>query len=403
MYSPSVTLEKGAYRMRAPPRPRATSLLNSKARVDVLATNRRHLAMLIVLLTSATLTCFGLAYYLYSTRWDTRAATIPHHITQADHPLQVLPYDPDGALDRFAPGAGDRFLSYLPHSGFHNQRIAFENALVLSRLLNRTLLVPPVRLGRKPLRYVKYDRLLQFLVRSGKEGLRHCARVPAHLFLPPECEDYFDYTHVPWHWLADLSEIKTQQNLIERWNMTDAWIRERLHIAKKDILKLEDSGPYDYRFLDTAADDAKTSNIRYLQSIDIPTLALSDARLIQIGTLFGSSRLRLRDPDNINIRREIRGSMAFYNDALSGPADAIHEALGGAYLGAHIRVGDGHFQADGEKNTRLIWWKLVSQVLKIQIADALALERSLSLDPLDDEALEPHNAPHHPRSTISHP
>jgi len=35
-----------------------------------------------------------------------------------------------------------KFLSYLPHSGFHNQRIALENALVLARLLNRTLLVP---------------------------------------------------------------------------------------------------------------------------------------------------------------------------------------------------------------------------------------------------------------------
>ncbi|KAL8284078.1 hypothetical protein RQP46_005191 [Phenoliferia psychrophenolica] len=37
-----------------------------------------------------------------------------------------------------------RYLSYLPHSGFHNQRIALTNAFVLSTLLNRTLLVPPI-------------------------------------------------------------------------------------------------------------------------------------------------------------------------------------------------------------------------------------------------------------------
>lgn len=40
-----------------------------------------------------------------------------------------------------------KFLSYVPHSGFHNQRIELENALTLSRLLNRTLLISNFRLG----------------------------------------------------------------------------------------------------------------------------------------------------------------------------------------------------------------------------------------------------------------
>lgn len=40
----------------------------------------------------------------------------------------------------------DRVITTLrPHSGLHNQRISFVNALVLSALLNRTLIVPPVR------------------------------------------------------------------------------------------------------------------------------------------------------------------------------------------------------------------------------------------------------------------
>jgi len=32
-----------------------------------------------------------------------------------------------------------RYLGYLPHSGYHNQRIAFQNALLLGKLLNRTV------------------------------------------------------------------------------------------------------------------------------------------------------------------------------------------------------------------------------------------------------------------------
>lgn len=45
------------------------------------------------------------------------------------------------------PDPSERYLAYAPHSGFHNQRIAFINALTLAKLLNRTLLVPPVILG----------------------------------------------------------------------------------------------------------------------------------------------------------------------------------------------------------------------------------------------------------------
>lgn len=40
-----------------------------------------------------------------------------------------------------------KYLTYLPHSGFHNQRIEMENALLLSYILNRTLLLPKANLG----------------------------------------------------------------------------------------------------------------------------------------------------------------------------------------------------------------------------------------------------------------
>lgn len=46
------------------------------------------------------------------------------------------------------PASEERYLSYNPHSGFHNQRIALTNAILLANMLNRTLLVPPVRLGK---------------------------------------------------------------------------------------------------------------------------------------------------------------------------------------------------------------------------------------------------------------
>lgn len=35
--------------------------------------------------------------------------------------------------------SSERFLGYLPHSGFHNQRMELQNALLLGKLLNRTV------------------------------------------------------------------------------------------------------------------------------------------------------------------------------------------------------------------------------------------------------------------------
>ncbi|GAA6031906.1 hypothetical protein JCM8097_003329 [Rhodosporidiobolus ruineniae] len=64
-----------------------------------------------------------------------------------------------GAADEMAVSAGspaakedeqddeERFLGYLPHSGFHNQRSALANALFLGLLLNRTVLLPPAWIG----------------------------------------------------------------------------------------------------------------------------------------------------------------------------------------------------------------------------------------------------------------
>ena len=40
---------------------------------------------------------------------------------------------------------GVKYLSYFPGGGgWNNQRIAFENAVVLAKLLNRTLIVHPL-------------------------------------------------------------------------------------------------------------------------------------------------------------------------------------------------------------------------------------------------------------------
>lgn len=63
--SPSVALEKGAYRMRAPPRrdPSIRRLSNARP----MDRSNAWMALLVVVLASATVTSFAAAYYLFTT------------------------------------------------------------------------------------------------------------------------------------------------------------------------------------------------------------------------------------------------------------------------------------------------------------------------------------------------
>jgi hypothetical protein len=368
-------MERGAYRTRAPLQrlPMRDIAGTSQPTVprrpkDNLVTNS-HLAMLVVLLAFSCLSCFGAAYYLFVTRWEASVSV----------PLEVADQQPQVVSIEFHQQAAvkddphEKYLTYLPHSGFHNQRIAFENALVLSRILNRTLLMPPIRLGDKPLRYVNFDALYQFIVLSDKHGLYHCSRVPSYVPTPLECLDYFGYTHITWDWLVNLTDVAMHQRLLQRWNMTDAWIREQLKMSEEDVLTIKDSTPYQYRFLDTLSDISPSSH-KFSESLYLPNLAMSTQRLLNFGTLFGSSRLRLKNATNICIRGNVRQSMSYSNPSLIRLATSMAKILGDPYLGAHVRLGDGEFRRNAEDNVRLIWWKLLHQVLEYTLEETSKLE-----------------------------
>ncbi|KAF5345365.1 hypothetical protein D9758_008502 [Tetrapyrgos nigripes] len=377
--SPSVYLEKGRYRIRNPaPKPEFRNVSQSSRIRSLSTSNDRNsifTAIIVILLAFACLTCFGAAYYLFTTRWDSASLASGSQPANTSI-LQVLELD-DARSKCPLVNPDTKFLAYLPHSGFHNQRIALENALTLSHMLNRTLLVPPARLGRKSLRYVNYDSLKTYVSLSGKEGLDHCSRLPSHINIPPECSDYFDYTHVSWEWLADLKVIKSQQKLIFRWNMTDGWVHDCLSINDSNTLTLRDTGRYHYRFLDTSTDASPVSH-KYQEDLHVSSLIHLHQPLLQIGTLFGTSRLRLQNSENIDVRRKVRESMSFANPVLLQVADAVHKALGGFYLGVHVRIGDGQFLIHSNDNVRLVWWRMMHEVLGFTIEDTLRLEKSFS-------------------------
>ncbi|EIW85243.1 hypothetical protein CONPUDRAFT_49190, partial [Coniophora puteana RWD-64-598 SS2] len=182
--------------------------------------------------------------------------------------------------------------------------------------------------------------------------------VPQNVHSPDECVDYSDYTFVPWQWLVDLSPLKSRVSLVPYWNVTEMWLAENLNVSKEDTLTLRDASPYDFRFVDYSNDRHLASG-KYHQSVEISGLQGASQRLIRLGSLFGSSRVHLRSKQNAMLRRDVRKSMAFASPALIKTADLIRDQLGGVFLGAHVRVGDGRFLQDAEETTRQIWWRLL--------------------------------------------
>jgi len=83
----------------------------------------------------------------------------------------------------------------------------------------------------------------------------------------------------------------------------------QINILEADTSTLQDSDPYNLRFLDTL-DDVSPIRDKYLYSIYIPALAQAPNRLLQVGALFGLSRLRLRKGASKSVRKDIRSGMA---------------------------------------------------------------------------------------------
>ncbi|KAI8992878.1 hypothetical protein BD414DRAFT_482552 [Trametes punicea] len=235
---------------------------------------------------------------------------------------------------------------------------------------------------------------------TSKAGYEYCQDITRYSpDIPSGCDDYLSYTHVSWEWLADLSDIKKEQRLLEGWNFTDAWLEDELGVSTGDIFYLKDTSRNEYSFQDFFSLEPPAR--KYSQSISIATLAQRPERLVQLGTLFGSSRLHLRSAANYNMRKHVRERMAFTNPYLVHAADAIRAALGGSYIGVHLRIGDGLFEWNAPENVRLSWWKLLHLVLGFSNEDILVLEQELLPD--DAEPEPPIIKPDIPAMRTAHP
>ena len=389
-----------------------------------------HPWMLILMLSFMSLISFGIAYYLFQNRSASLSIFSPDRFSDDKSKVNLKHCEPllgDSDFDScrnnsiFDPlplvesgsylaatnpsepfttsyplSSSTKYLAYLHHSGFNNQRISLENAFILAALLNRTLLLPPLRLGTPYIQHHQFDYLQMIHVLDQKTSLKHC--ITEKYKGRAECKNYDTWTHVSWRSIVDIQGLseKTGVNVVERWDFSTRFFDEVLNISTSPedeaIFYLKDTDPREFAFTDTPLPDGGsyksfmfTIPYEFLSSstpVRLPNNVLAapgKARLLHLGTLFGTTRLRLLSPSARTILRLVRSGMIISNEHLLSSARTIASILGDGYVGVHLRVGDGIFEENAWENVREIWWGVLTGLMGLGDRCVADLEDSLQL------------------------
>lgn len=288
----------------------------------------------------------------------------------------------------------NRYITYLPHSGFHNQRIALENALTLAYTLNRTLLIPPCFFGT-PIPYISSDKLTHRLTTAqSKLGLEHChQQKTSQSVLSRECLGSNNgITTIGWDQIINLksiSNIISIQDLPKGIYEANLLAKELKLNPKEDLYNLKDFKVYDYKYLisnEIPIQFDQTGLGKFGKWINVreefeKDLRVSSKGLVCLGSLFGTSRIKIdhHHPDSeqqdlMKTRRLIRKAMLpedSINGILKRRSREIIKSLGGhdQYWSVHIRLGDSIFRSESHLRAMKALEGLVTGPMNLTISE----------------------------------
>lgn len=264
-----------------------------------------------------------------------------------------------------------QYLSFENHSGFHNRKFArylqqsdngllsvlsvvterksLVNALVLSRLLNRTLLLPPARLGHA-IPWGPEPDLINKLVFSEecKNGLHPelpiASSTNSHLVAQKlECDDSNKWTYVGWSWLLS-PKLFEGRDIVDRWNSSRSWFETTIEdgglgLKPEEIHPFVDDDRRSYQIYDSK--DTPTQLDFFQTRIHLDDLLegpISEKRLLQFGSLFSGGRLVLTREENKKEYAETFNGVILENEGLEVISNEVRDRLG-SYVAVHARTG----------------------------------------------------------------
>lgn len=226
----------------------------------------------------------------------------------------------------------------MPHGGFHEQRVALENALLLAKILDRTLLLPPLFLSTHPTPYLPSRSLVKELQAKSKDDLKHCRDFRPTDTLPLECLDYLESTQLSWDYLVDIQGLKSGVRIVDRWDMSMSALRESFGITQKNMYFYHDTEAFEWRIYDNPSSTRALEG--YVKRLNVGELRRrTNARLIHFGSLFGRTRIWAEMKTTLEFGEFIKKRTLISNQAILDAADELVDKMGGEQSFVAVHVG----------------------------------------------------------------
>ncbi|CAB5215583.1 unnamed protein product [Rhizophagus irregularis] len=242
----------------------------------------------------------------------------------------------------------EKFLTYLPHSQFHNQLIELKNAIVLAYLTNRTLIIPPIihftrnfSIPYAPLNRL-YDRLNYY---ENIKRIRSSCNIKNS---KEEEEKRNDFSIEGLYKICNIPVNNVKETINDNFN--------ELLLNNENVFVLSQGkkakNRYYYRFFDTINKDNNYELINYESYYLINDLKKRKEKLIHTDSLFGSFRIDFKNENIIKWKSEMDRNFLISHPILLKVVNNIINKLGGfgTFLGVHVRTGDSIFK-ENIKNT----------------------------------------------------
>lgn len=228
----------------------------------------------------------------------------------------------------------EKYLTFMPHSGLHNQRIGLINALILAKALDRTLLLPDMNIGNavwwRPTPLADYR-------------LGECPSIKQRR--NSKCHDFNKYVPVSVETIFDLSAahaigIKT----LQRSSMLSSYYKDVLGASDDDVYHLEDNSRSSYRIYDSRDNQDNIRTFRY--RVELDDLRQRDEKVMVFGSLHYTLRIAMQDPKLVWLANYLREETSISHPTVIKQALSVLPLLGGPgqFVGVHLRQGDGFFK-----------------------------------------------------------
>ncbi|RIB15515.1 hypothetical protein C2G38_2018021 [Gigaspora rosea] len=231
----------------------------------------------------------------------------------------------------------EEYITYLPHSGFSNQRIELENAIFLAWFLNRTLIIPPILFfeGDATSMWLPYDELYNFLSQfmlPDRNKFKFCLENGTEL----------TYTMYNWDELLDFTFLKHHIKYINRQNFNYEYLLNSLHIYNNSETYnvTKDEYKYQQQYFDDAKSTIKLD--RFKERVNLIDLSKRTEKLINFASVFASNRIVRQLPESNEFWNKFISKTLPNNPTLINITDKIVDKLGGidSFIGLHARLKD---------------------------------------------------------------